>query len=140
MEFPPVTTSKPKPDRSQQIFTNPGRPELPLPSQGAENKMFEELSKKIYEIEAIYWLSVKRRPKTQRFTSIWKDLTAFKAKFNQMSNLFTNFHSSPKLQSIFNRATDDLKKNLTLWKSELQTLFRNYEQFESSLSQGYSKD
>jgi hypothetical protein len=140
IEIPPITTAKPKPDRGQQIFTNPGRPELPAPSQAAENKMFQELSKKIYEIEAIYWLSVKRRPKTQRFTSIWKDLTAFKAKFNQKSNLFTNFHSSPKLQSIFKRATDDLKKNLTSWKAELQTLFRNYEQFESSLKQGYSKD
>jgi hypothetical protein len=140
IEFPPITTAKPKLDRSQQIFTNPGRPELPAPSETSENKMFQELSKKIYEIEAIYWLSVKRRPKTQRFTSIWKDLTAFKAKFNQKSNLFTNFHSSPKLQSIFNRATDDLKKNLTSWKAELQTLFRNYEQYESSLEQGYSKD
>jgi hypothetical protein len=32
IEFPPITTAKPKTDRSQQIFTNPGRPELPAPS------------------------------------------------------------------------------------------------------------
>jgi hypothetical protein len=47
IEFPPITTAKPKLDRSQQIFTNPGRPELPAPSETSENKMFQELSKKI---------------------------------------------------------------------------------------------
>jgi hypothetical protein len=36
--------------------------------------------------------------------------------------------------------TDDLRKNLSSWKIELQTLFKNYEQFESSLEKGYSKD
>ena len=55
--FPPSTNSKRRSNATQQIFRNLAKPHLPEPeSKTQENKVLQELSKKIQEIESIYWL------------------------------------------------------------------------------------
>jgi hypothetical protein len=73
IQFPGSTNSKRRPNATQQIFRNPAKPSLPEPeSKVEENKILQDLSKKIQEIETIYWRSIKCRPKSQQFSLIWK--------------------------------------------------------------------